>query len=69
MFEEIKRINDNIYIKVDTERFFDAPIISKLDAIKTRRNLYMTLDTKLATIQNKFAETKEEKQTLHPYED
>ena len=68
ILKEIETVNSNIYIKVDKDNFFDAPRFTKLDAIKTKRNLYMTIDMKISTYSNRYAEIEEQEQEdKHPY--
>lgn len=65
-----KQVNNSItHIDWRVEIWFDAPTYTKLDKLKLKRNLCVTLEKRINEIVNSFNDQKEEKIDTHPYED
>lgn len=67
LLRDKESVNSHILNKV--EELFDMPVYSKADLLKQKRIDYLLLWKRIEGKVNSYADLKEEKQDLHPYED
>lgn len=65
--ESINNVETHIFNKI--EELYDAPVYSEIDIIKQIRIDYLCVDQRIKRIMASYADWKEEKISLHPYEE
>lgn len=65
--ESINNVETHIFNKI--EELYDAPVYTEIDILKQIRIDYLCIDQRIERILASYADRKEEKQSLHPYED
>jgi putative cell wall-binding protein len=67
LYEQIEAIESNVFNK--TEELYDAPVFSKFDLLKRKKNEYLLLSKRIEIIRNSFSTQIQKLDNPNPYED